>query len=129
MKLSNAVFASVFALALCASSNAFAISRAQWCAIATTAVANHCPPSNPTPPGGNTCFACAIAKKNCDKACGAGSCPTSDGDYPPNRGDRGYTCPLPYPSYGNGTVTINGEVLETSNSVQTEIDSLIATLK
>ena len=114
---SKAIAVVLMAVALVAlsSSNANAEAfNARWCANAITAVANHCPPQNPTPPGGNTCLACAVALKNCDKACGAGTCTADPTWYPPEGStNSGEICPKPYPSYGGGIVTINGDILQT----------------
>ena len=125
--------AALLAVAACAllinPATSFA-ANARWCANATAAVARHCPPQNPTPPGGNTCLGCAIALKNCDAACPAGTCSAGSNWYPPAGQPRnGEICPKPYTKYSCGTITINSAVMDYSGTelceAETRIDRLI----
>ena len=58
-----------------------------------------CPPENPTPPGGNTCWGCAIAIYNCNRHCGI-ACDDYDDYYPPPGEKQGdHLCPYPWKRY------------------------------
>ena len=82
----------------------FSVTAAGNCTTQTDALDNKCPPENPAPRGSKkTCWACALAIKNCKKLCSDESlCTGHDSHYPPNSDDDGdYTCPKPYDKYSH----------------------------
>lgn len=96
----------VLFLACLVASYGAAMDAAVACTNQWEALDNHCPPENPTPPGGNTCMGCAIAIQNCHRYCGI-ACDDFDGYYPePGEDNDGYVCPLPWRKYRGGTVVI-----------------------